>query len=78
MSLLFKDVLECLNMDSVETKKMVLLYLVIYAKKNPQLTLQALSNLAPVALLIFLISRTSMIPIRSSEPSLSRQWEIFQ
>ncbi len=48
MSLLFRDVLDCLNMDSLETKKMVLLYLCIYAKKNPQLTLEAVNALSLV------------------------------
>ena len=49
MAPLFKDVLDCLEGDTtLEIKKMVLLFLVSYARKDPELTKSAVSSLARV------------------------------
>jgi len=48
MSPVFRDVLDFLNTDNIEIKRMVLLYLVFYAKKDTDLTLVAVQHLIKV------------------------------
>ena len=48
MSALFQDVVECIETDNIEIKRMVLLYLLSYAKRNPELTKFALARIAQV------------------------------
>jgi AP-1 complex subunit beta-1 len=43
MSMLFPDVVNCMRTDSVEVKKLVYLYLISYAKSNPDLTIMAVN-----------------------------------
>ncbi|KAI8912674.1 APB-1 protein [Gorgonomyces haynaldii] len=46
MSSLFPDVLNCISIPVLEIKKMVYLYIVTYAKNNPELAGKAVSHLA--------------------------------
>ena len=44
VSMLFTDVLNCIQTDNVELKKLVYLYLINYAKSQPELTLLAVNT----------------------------------
>jgi AP-2 complex subunit beta-1 len=48
MSILYPQVLQTLEVQSLEIKKMVLLFVVVYAKKNSELTEQVISLLHQV------------------------------
>lgn len=48
MSGLFTDVLQCINLPSLDAKKMVYLYLISYAKSRPELVSAAAEKLARV------------------------------
>jgi len=43
MNALFPDVINCMRTDNVEVKKLVYLYLIHYAKSNPDLTIMAVN-----------------------------------
>jgi AP-1 complex subunit beta-1 len=43
MNALFPDVINCMRTDNVEVKKLVYLYLINYAKSNPDLTIMAVN-----------------------------------
>lgn len=44
VSMLFTDVLNCIQTDNIELKKLVYLYLINYAKSQPELTLLAVNT----------------------------------
>ncbi|CAM9220120.1 unnamed protein product, partial [Phaeothamnion confervicola] len=44
MDMLFTDVINCIQTDSIELKKLVYLYLINYAKSQPELTLLAVNT----------------------------------
>lgn len=44
MNPLFPDVVNCMRTDNVEVKKLVYLYLINYAKSNPDLTIMAVNS----------------------------------
>lgn len=44
VSSLFSDVINCLQTDKLELKKLVYLYLVNYSKSNPELALMAVNT----------------------------------
>ena len=47
VSTLFTDVINCIQTDNLELKKLVYLYLINYAKTQPDLALLAVKNLRP-------------------------------
>ncbi|CAM9285949.1 unnamed protein product, partial [Heterosigma akashiwo] len=44
VSMLFPDVINCIQTDNIELKKLVYLYLINYAKSQPDLTLMAVNT----------------------------------
>ena len=48
MNPLFPDVINCMRTDNVEVKKLVYLYLINYAKSNPDLTIMAVNSFVKV------------------------------
>lgn len=49
-SALFPDVVNCMQTDNVELKKLVYLYLMNYAKSQPDLAIMAVNTFVKVAL----------------------------
>ena len=55
-SALFPDVINCMQTDNLELKKLVYLYLMNYAKSQPDMAIMAVNTFARVSYLICLIS----------------------
>lgn len=81
VSALFPDVVNCMQTDNLELKKLVYLYLMNYAKSQPDMAIMAVNTFVKVnfkifrisylplilLLLLFLYFRTAKIPIRLLE-----------
>jgi hypothetical protein len=52
VSMLFTDVVNCMQTDNVELKKLVYLYLINYAKTQPDLAILAVNTFVKVCLLL--------------------------
>lgn len=60
VSQLFPDVMACMTSDNIELKKLVYLYLINYAKSQPEMAVLAVSTLIKVQLIrIYCILRFS-------------------
>ena len=52
MSALFTDVVNCMQTENLELKKLVYLYLMNYAKSQPDMTIMAVNTFVKVSLTI--------------------------
>ena len=52
MSALFTDVVNCMQTENLELKKLVYLYLMNYAKSQPDMTIMAVNTFVKVSLRI--------------------------
>lgn len=55
VSALFPDVVNCMQTDNLELKKLVYLYLMNYAKSNPDMAIMAVNTFVKVYILILII-----------------------
>ena len=53
VSALFPDVVNCMQTDNLELKKLVYLYLMNYAKSQPDMAIMAVNTFVKVLILIF-------------------------
>lgn len=53
VSALFPDVVNCMQTDNLELKKLVYLYLMNYAKSQPDMAIMAVNTFVKVSLVIF-------------------------
>ena len=72
VSQLFPDVISCMQTDNLELKKLVYLYLINYAKGQPDMAVLAVATLLRViSILFFRINERSLSFLRKSFFSLS-------
>lgn len=57
VSALFPDVVNCMQTDNLELKKLVYLYLMNYAKSNPDMAIMAVNTFVKVLFLFFNYSK---------------------
>jgi vesicle coat complex subunit len=72
VSQLFADVVKNMQTEDLELKKLIYLYLINYAKSQPELVILAINTFVKVALL----TRTLTTTTHSSEHSLSAPWVV--
>jgi AP-1 complex subunit beta-1 len=79
VQMLFSDVVKCVQTNNIELKKLVYLYIMNYAKTQPDLAILAVNTFEKVFLLFHRIhhNRTQLIPTHSSEVWQSAQWVAF-
>lgn len=53
VSALFPDVVNCMQTDNLELKKLVYLYLMNYAKSQPDMAIMAVNTFVKVSILLF-------------------------
>lgn len=53
VSALFPDVVNCMQTDNLELKKLVYLYLMNYAKSQPDMAIMAVNTFVKVSILYF-------------------------
>lgn len=53
VSALFPDVVNCMQTDNLELKKLVYLYLMNYAKSNPDMAIMAVNTFVKVCITFF-------------------------
>jgi len=64
VSALFPDVVNCMQTDNLELKKLVYLYLMNYAKSNPDMAIMAVNTFVKV--IFFTIYRYIIINLKPS------------
>lgn len=55
VSALFPDVVNCMQTDNLELKKLVYLYLMNYAKSNPDMAIMAVNTFVKVSIFLLII-----------------------
>jgi AP-1 complex subunit beta-1 len=63
VSMLFPDVVNCMQTEDLELKKLVYLYLINYAKTQPDLAIMAVNTFVKVSGLSFMLCGT-IVPQR--------------
>ena len=82
VSMLFADVVKNMQTEDLELKKLVYLYLMNYAKSQPELVILAVNTFVKASSPVSLFGsnnryfRMSMISIRSSGLWLSERWDV--
>ncbi len=61
VSALFPDVVNCMQTDNLELKKLVYLYLMNYAKSQPDMAIMAVNTFVKVGILLFVCKYFSLL-----------------